>query len=438
VSRRTGLLQSERTTAALIAGYVALWILEGAFRKWVPSMGMVFYVLRDGYAVAALVWLAVSRRTAVRRLPWWTIGVALILGLLLVAQFLQSQSTAPVVLLFGLRSYVAPLLFAVLCYQYATFASVMRIGAVIAAAAPLELALTIAQVRSAPDSFINVQVGGEPNDFVNGNAVVRATGTFSAPSGLTVYVVLALAFGLWWTVLHRRRLVGLAVVSCVVATIALSGARGSVLEGGILIGGYLVYSIVRPSKESTRTAVLIIVVLAVLLVVVQLALPTVIEAFIARFTQASASEDSSARVLDGFSGFLGQTPSAIGDGMGTRSNAGIALGSPAGWIENDSLRWIAELGVLGFCLAVLRVLAVIVIVAIAIVRVRRDGPALTMLRAALVVLLVLGSINDTPTSEGGFGILLGAYLLALTTRTGSTPQPAPPKQEVRRREVVAR
>lgn len=403
----------------MLAGYVALWIVEGAFRKWVPGTSLAFYVLRDGYAVAALVWLASSRTVTARRLPWWIYGVLLVAGVWLALQFVFTSAPSPVILIFGLRSYLAPLLFAVLCYKYGAASSLRRVCAVIAVAAPVELALTVLQVTASPTATINVEVGGAPNDFVN-NGVVRATGTFAAPLGLTVYLLLALCVGLWWTTERTGRAAGWAVVVCTLAVVGLSGARGAVLNSVILLAFYVVQSLARPSVGSIGRVVGLLVVLALALVAIQLALPDVLQSFVLRFNQASAAENSSDRVVYSFSQYLSETPTLFGAGMGTESNAGIALGSSSGWVENDSLRWVGELGILGWLMSLMRTIVVISLAAWAIVRLRRSAAAAGLFRAGLVVLLGLGSINDTPTSEGVFAILLGAVLLSARAGTADT------------------
>lgn len=415
--RRNSDGRSARAVTLVLAGYVVLWVVEGAFRKWVPGANLIFYVARDAYAVLALVWLASMRSAGVRRLPWWVLAAVGLIGGWLGLQYLQADAPTSTILLFGLRSYVAPFLFAVLCFKYGTLRSFDRYSAVLAATVPLEFALTVLQVLSPPDAAVNVQVGGTPNAFVNGGEVVRATGTFSAPLGFTVYLLLALLVALSWTVRPERRVVGWVLVGGVLGTVALSGSRGAVLNSFLLIVAYLLYSLAQGTWRSVGRVVALCVLLAVALVAVQLVLPDVLQAFLTRFDDANSAEDSSTRITGWFADYLSQSPTQLGEGMGVRSNAGIALGSSGDWIENDSLRWVAELGLLGYVLALVRSVAAVALTVVAIVRLQRDSVALTLLRFAVVILLTFGAVNETPMNEGGFGILLGSLMLCSIAQT---------------------
>lgn len=408
---------SARAVALLLAGYVVLWVFEGAFRKWVPGTNLIFYVARDVYAVVALVCLASMRRAEVRRVPWWVLGALGLLGLWLGLQFVQPDAPTSTVLLFGLRTYVAPFLFAILCFKYGNLRALDRCWAALAVTVPVELAITVLQVLSPPDAFLNLQVGGAPNAFVNGGEVVRATGTFTAPLGFTVYLLLALVVALSWTVRPERRVLGWVLVAGVLGTVALSGSRGAVLNSALLVVVYLLYSLAQGTWRSGRRVIALCVLLTAALIAVQLVLPDVLQAFLTRFDDASADEDSSTRIIGWFADYLSQSPTLVGEGMGARSNAGIALGSSAVWIENDSLRWVSELGLLGYLLALVRSVAAVALTVVGIVGLQRDSARLTLLRFAVVILLTFGAVNETPMNEGGFGILLGSLVLCTISRT---------------------
>lgn len=410
----TGAGGSSRGVSAILATYVVLWIVEGAFRKWVPATESIFYVLRDAFAIASIVWLA-STRSARRRLPWWIVAAFALLCLWFGIQAFMPNTPSPVVLLFGLRSYVAPFLFGVLCYRYGDPRSLDWFTTVIAVAVPVELAFAVVQVSSAPTAPVNVQVGGEPNAFTNGGEIVRTTGTFSAPLGFTVFLLVALVIALWWTERPGRRALAWGLVVCVLGTVALSGARGAVLNTAIIVIVYLLFCLTRGDAASAVRALGLCVLLVVALLVVQATLPQVLQSFLERFNNASESEDSSSRLSDWFADYLVHVPSPFGDGMGSRSNAGIALGSTAGWIENDSLRWLAELGILGYVGSLLRSAAALALALVTVVRLGRESVSVTLLRIGLVVLLATGSINETPMNEGAFGILLGALVISSAT-----------------------
>ena len=96
--------------AALV--YVNLWILEGAFRKWVPGSENAMYFLRDILLVLALAALAMSGRVGRSRSPRFVLffwSTAAMLSVFAVLQVLAELITLPVAIV-GLRSYIAPLL----------------------------------------------------------------------------------------------------------------------------------------------------------------------------------------------------------------------------------------------------------------------------------------------------------------------------------------
>ncbi|GAA4753461.1 hypothetical protein GCM10025783_27950 [Amnibacterium soli] len=411
-----------RTVGPIVVGYAALWIIEGAFRKWVPGSSLLFYVARDGFAVLSIVWMAAGRRTAIRALPWWSAAVLLVAGGWLALQSIQPSAPPPLVLLFGLRSYLAPLLLLAICWLHGTRRELDRIALVLIAAAPLQLVLTVLQVLASPSAFINRQVGGAPNIFVNSGGVVRATGTFSAPSGLTIYLLVALAVALSWTLTPGRRAAGWTAVTCALATTALSGARGAVLNAALLLAVYLLQQTLSGLPGSVRRVAGLAALLMIALAVIQIALPEVLTSFVTRFDQASESEDSSSRLFDQVTLYLGELPTMLGDGMGARSNAGIALGSTAGWIENDSLRWVAELGAVGYLLSLLRTAAAALLTVLTFARLRSAPSESTLFRAALATLLLLSSVNGTPTNEGAFAVLLSLLVLSVTDRDSPAPR----------------
>lgn len=407
-----GAPRPDRSLTLIIAGYVTLWIIEGALRKWVPGAGGLFYIARDMGVMAAFVWIRVTA-SPVRALPWYVI-LALSLGLAWAAanSVVVGQTSAPVFLM-GLDTYVAPGVLVALAYQYLPAQFRLRaISRPILLAVPLELLVTAIQVASPSSAWINALVSSDASTLTTADGVVRASGTYSSPLGLTAFLALALVFALA-DVWVRSTFLGWVAVVSIIVTSALSGSRGSILSTGLLVTAFLVPRILGTNFRGFSQAVLLAGLVAASVVFASWAMPTVFDAFIGRFVSANASENSGQRLIDQFVGFVPQSFPLFGSGIGTRSNAGIALGSSAGWVENDNLRWVAELGVLGYVLALTRVVAAAVLVLSYLRHLRAWAPVLLLSTANLAMTLVIGSVNEIPTSAGAFAIGCAALLIEM-------------------------
>ena len=185
---------SDRLVTAAVLVYMHLWVLEGAIRKWIPGSEQIMYVARDALLIGAIVMLGLGSARRARSAPmFW--GATLFLGVLISVQVMLGRTSLPIAAI-GLRSYFAPLLLAYVVWCYPVRSLWQRIMIIVAAYAPIQAAVTIAQVLSPARSIINKQVGSDTAYFVN-DGIVRASGTYSAPSGLTLYVPLALAASLY-------------------------------------------------------------------------------------------------------------------------------------------------------------------------------------------------------------------------------------------------
>ena len=60
------------------------------------------------------------------------------------------------------------------------------------------------------------------------------------------------------------------------------------------------------------------------------------------------------RIIDSIFGYQISGVSLFGSGIGTRHQSALALGWIQPWVENESVRWSAEIGILGLLLVVLR------------------------------------------------------------------------------------
>jgi len=396
--------------------YTHVWILEGAVRKWVPGTDTLMYFARDGLLLIAIAYVALrypsrdgSRRSLLLGLAVVMLCVWSLLGALV-------ESMPLMVVVVGIRTYIAPLLLAYVVWRNEIHTAWRGIVRTLLLYAPLEAGLVIAQVLSPLSSPVNAYAGGIEGTFTTSDGIARATGTFTFSQGLTLYATLALAVCLG-CILSRLEIVNVSLamvslVSCILL-VAISGSRGLVLHAALVVGTLLLAQLrFMRGRQFGLLAVAAGLGWATWLSIQNL-LAEVLAAFEARFENAAASEDSYARILRSSFGFLTDPFPLLGPGAGAHSQAGAAAGSSLSWVESDSARWTSELGALGLALAALRVGLGAVLILWAVVNVRRSD-ALTVSFAAVVGFqLLIGNVTGTPTAQGAFGVALAALLSML-------------------------
>jgi hypothetical protein len=356
---------------AWLSAYTAMWLIEGVLRKWiVPQLSEVIYFARDvgSFAVlAALVLSGVTKKDSARITA--ALGVALAVAALIMGQAIATAQHLPS-LLVGAVMYASPLV------TIALFACLTdrakhrrRIEMLVLGVLPLQAALTVVQTLNPDGSFWN-RVGDNGVGFVTTDEIVRATGTFVAPSGLGSYVVVAAAFLLarLWSTEERRLPWTLTLLASLVVVLALGGSRGPILGAVIVMVAAVLWAFasgqVRAQYVRRFLGALVFMYLA--FEAAGRLFPRVVRAFERRIEEAGEREDAGARIFDNAFVYLDQisTLTWLGDGAGSHSLAGIAAGSRFSWIEIELARWVSELGALGLALAITRqILAVGLLVA---------------------------------------------------------------------------
>ena len=394
--------------AALI--YVDLWVLEGAFRKWVPGADHIFYVARDALAICIILLLIGLGRSKIRSSAWFWI-YALVLLIVAAVQVMGDSVSLPIAVA-GLRSYVAPWLLAVICLMQPGAVTASALATRVLIYAPLEIALTVAQVALPPDSVLNAEVSGEVTQFVS-DGIPRATGTFTSPVFFVAYLTLAFSLALARSVQPGDLRRGLAVLALVGLTLSagLSGSRSAVVSIGIVLVAFAVYVLAR--GQGRALAALFGVVLSLLAVLLALSMwfGNVVSAFLARFEAASRAEDTGARVLRQMFGFFSAPVTVLGDGIGSHSQAGIALGSANDWIEIETIRWVTELGVLGFTFAIVLTGVVVLIGLRTFLRLRVASLQHTLVVATSLPVFIAGQITQSPSSQAAAAVLIALLVL---------------------------
>lgn len=394
--------------------YTILWLFEGALRKWVPGADTPMYVARDLIVLIGLTYCASKNRSKFSNgLAVFVFSLVLFgfTTFVLLQAFVLTQDNVPLMLV-GLRSYIAPVLLALGAAAFGSRLAKTKVVRVILATGPFSALLCIAQVLSDPSSPVNREVVSDSASFVQ-FGVVRASGFFSAPSGLTGYALLGLALSLLQlsskSPLERPWQTRLAVLSFA-SVIIVSGARLAILGASIVVIFVLLYNLFSQAQiRNYRLLTSLILIVGAIFALV-FALPQVIESFRLRFLDAAATENSGERLWDQSFGYLTFPHNDLGIGAGVNSRAGIALGSGANWVEWDTERWVSELGLFGFLLAILRTCVGFIVSLVGLFGWRRLH--LTQVASASVLgpLLIAGEITQFPSNQALCGILILLFL----------------------------
>lgn len=405
--------------AALL--YIDLWILEGALRKWGPGLENIGYVARDTLTLLTILALALFPHQQRRSGAWFWVSSTMLVTLGAV-QVMANLITVPMLAL-GVRAFVALALLPMLIWQYPNAISLPLLSRRIMMYVPLQACFVVLQVFSPANAPINQTIGQDAAGFVN-FGVVRASGTFSAVSGLGAYLGVAFAVALVAMLsaenqLRRRSVI---VAALTIFCAMLGGDRSTLITVAMISVVFaisLFLSPPHPQSEGRSGSVIALVALTSIVVAVAVTrFSFVVESFTRRFESAAASENPFERLWRQtieFSGLIA-SPSApslslLGDGVSSHTQAGIALGSPHPWVEIEASRWVAEMGLLGFALAWIRI-ALIFMLLIAAMRATKDnGPGLITFTALLASVALPGLITQTPSTQATFGVMISLVLL---------------------------
>ena len=402
--------------------YVHLWIIEGALRKWVPGVDQVLYVARDGIALTGIVALAViplARRGRVGL--FWLACYALAITALV---YVIAGSISLPVAIAGVRAYIAPFLLPALFLTYRPPGLWEKVVTIVLAYLPVQLLISVLQSGSPPGAWINREVSGDEANFVQ-DGVVRASGTFSSPSGLTTFTILSFALALALSLQPGpRRRFGFVMLLPAAIVALVSGSRGTIFGILIVLVVAAVVTLARRPSDVVRLLVGLSVGITVGYWAVSAFWPEVLNALFSRFDDAAQAEDTGGRLFGQTFGFLlGEFP-IFGLGPGAASLSGIALGSGATWVEVDSARWVAELGLIGLAAGIARLSLALYLTA-RLVTGARTLPWLAVgLIAVIVPILASGSITQNPTTQAAFGVtstLLLGVMLAVREPSPTAP-----------------
>lgn len=253
---------SLRLPRQLLVAYIALWIFEGALRKWIlPGLSNPLLVIRDPVLLAIYA-LAQARGVFPRHfLVGWIIG----LGAVAFALSFCATSLPLLVQIYGLRADFLhlPLIFVI--PKLIDRDGVRAVGKWILIIAPPMGALVALQFLSPSGATLNTGVGGEGNMIESAYGHIRPSGTYSFTNGLTGFTSLLVAFYLHH-LLERRvypRLIWLVASPAVVILITLSGSRVAVGLAGLIMATVVFICLLKPRYWQPALKLIVIGALAV-------------------------------------------------------------------------------------------------------------------------------------------------------------------------------
>ena len=279
-----------------------------------------------------------------------------------------------------------------------------------------QLPIVVLQVSSGPNSFVN-KTGWEigATVFTSGE-VVRPPGTFTNALGLGYYLLIV--FGLLlsahlkgFTTQKSANLNSLALFMLLIIS-AISGSRTVLLGLSLTALLFVFVSIKRlfqnngGIKHTGKSSRLLLLFMYTSLVFILYKLVPVINAFIFRLNyQTEGNSGTRSRVLNSIFGYQYSDLTLIGTGMGTRHQSALALGWIQPWVENETLRWSAELGLFGFTLIILRQIWILSLAASVLIRNVEYRNLSPMIFISMGPFLVSG-ISTQPTIQGMSAVMM--------------------------------
>jgi len=349
--------------------YLLLVIYEGIFRKWVQFSSVdIFYFFRDLITFLFIFKLVLLGRHKSIGNPNMRINLNILFSIFLLYGFIAVlfQNIPLIVVIFGIRNYISIFLLIYLCSFIRDKSQIfMRVYRIFLGSLLVQLPVVLLQVASKPDSFINKTSWGLGASVFTSGEVVRPPGTFTNALGLGYFILivygLILSSYLKGFDTRKAANINLIALFLLMIIIAISGSRTVLLGVSLTTILFLIIRIKKlilgteNSSPSKRSSLLIFISLSSLVFFVLYQLADVISAFLFRLQyQTEGGVGTRLRIIDSIFGYQISGVSLFGSGIGTRHQSALALGWIQPWVENESVRWSAEIGILGLLLVILR------------------------------------------------------------------------------------
>ncbi len=408
----------------LVYLYLALWVFEGALRKWfLPGLANPLLIVRDP---VLLTMYALAMAKGVFPRSAFIVWTAVIGGVALVVS-MGATDTPLVVELYGFRSDFMHLPLIFLLPALVRREDLRNIGKwALVVAAPMAV-LVLLQFGSGSNSRLNAGAGAGTTMLESTYGHIRPSGTFSYTNGLGSFTSLTLAFFLCHLLEKRMypRLLWLAAMPALLVLVILSGSRGAAGIVGILLTTVLAISVVQGRYRSSAFKLAAVIGVGIFVIGSFAVFKTGLSIFATRFGSASNVQtgfvgrflDTFARPFEVASGDTGW--SGAGLGMGTNVAAGLIVGKRGFMLaEEEGARVILESGPLvGSAFLLLRFLLTVYLGFRAWYALRRHAATLPLLLfSTCFYTLMLGQFAQA--TELGFATIAAGLCLTASELAG--------------------
>lgn len=402
----------------MLWAYLALWVIEGALRKWIfPGLATPLLVVRDPLLLL-LYAMAMAKGVFPRgAFILWIAGI----GAAALALSLVGSNAPLLVQIYGFRADFLHLPLIFLIPNIFDRDDLRKVGLyTLLVAVPMAF-LVLLQFTAGTGSRLNVGAGGEGTMLDAAYGHIRPSGTFSFGNGLGNYTGLVAAFCVY-SLLKKNsfpRLVWVASIPALAIMILLSGSRGAVGLVVVVLSTVLLISLIRPRFLAPALKIVGLGGLGATVVGSFAVFRSGMEIFAYRFGDAADVREG---FVDRFFGmFLAPFQLfgvvdlyGVGLGMGTNVGAGLLFEGHRKFLyaENELGRVMFESGpVVGPTYVLLRMAIVLFLFAQAVRTLRRDGHPLPMLLlGACGVDMILGQFGQATTL--GFATIAAGLCLA--------------------------
>ena len=402
----------------LLLLYIALWVFEGALRKWiVPGLANPLLIVRDPVLLMLYALAAGKGLFPTRPLVVWTIFLAVFA----LAVSIVANDIPMLIQLYGLRADYLHLPLIFLMPMLFDRDDIRLVGkGILLLGAPMA-ALVLLQFVSPPSGFLNRGAGGgDGGQLESAYGHIRPSGTFSFTNGLTGFSLLVAAFFLHH-LLERRvypKWLWLATGPALVVLITLSGSRVAVGLAGLLMVTVVFICLLKPRYWGSALSLIVIGMLAATVLGSLAVFQSGLQVFAYRF-------GNSENVRLGFFGrFLESLaepfetlkyvgPGGLGLGMGTNVAGALMTGKRTFLLaEGEWPRVLMESGpYAGGAFIILRGAITAVLGVASLASLRRDANTLPLLIFAGCFLDILQGQFAQPTGLG-YAVIAGGLCLA--------------------------
>ena len=345
----------------LIWTYFILLLFEGAFRKWfLPSLSQGLLIVRDPiviwiyYVCYAQEVFPINNKYINKCLQWTLLAVLL--------SFIFTQAH-PFTIAYGARTNLLhfPLIF--IMAKLLTWQDVLNYGKAFLLLSPLMTWVVAQQFQAEAGDIINTASGGVGTQLETSGGKIRASGTFSFVSGIVFYYCFTVSFIIYGFLIKGafpKWMLYLGTSATLLAMVT-AGSRAVIAESLQVVAciGFLAYY--RPSEFGKIAASTFAFSTLTILLYSQIELFEEGLNFLSlRFEEAANVEGNPIEAY--FNRYFQMITAPyyysfftdfLGNGLGTATRAGAALGGGMGSAENSWSRPILENGTLVGCLFLL-------------------------------------------------------------------------------------